>query len=416
METLKTLRPPHSQGGDSGRGQNEFGLNIGEYFDGKFSFCENCHTYVPISKIREVNAGNSERLCFCSECCNDQCFYCNNCGKYFLRSQYECIMDVHGIGDLCRDCFEALDGFVCEYCEEAFVGDDYGYNGLCRFCDEDNDCDSSYPIRDYHCGLGLSFHQSKSAIDSNAPLYLGFELEAAGFDSPDKCDETAEYLLSEFSHNEDYFHLENDGSIPDYGFELISMPMTLDFHKKFNWEEIFKYMLDEGMRAHDIGKNVGLHVHFNRNFLTPVEMAKLEFYISLNKRKFECIARREENRWAGFKVPNGTISHFGKSSDECRYAAVNFTNRNTIEIRIFRSSLRYKTVIATLEIVDALVRFVKTLRAVNLLGCKHACWHLYEAYLKDHGERYAFALEYLSERRVIGETVEERRAHVCSFA
>ncbi len=39
-----------------------------------------------------------------------------------------------------------------------------------------------------------------------------------------------------------------------------------------------------------------------------------------------------------------------------RYVAVNLANYNTIEFRIFRGTLRYKTFIATLQLVDMICR------------------------------------------------------------
>lgn len=187
------------------------------------------------------------------------------------------------------------------------------------------------------------------------------------------------------------------------------MLLTLDFHKSFQWRDVFGEMLDGGLEAHDLGDNVGFHVHFNRNFLTVVEMTKLDFYLHLNKEQFEKIARRKEVNFAGYKKFDGDIKKFGKGDD--RFQSVNFTNTNTVEIRIFRSTLRYETVIATLEIVDGLVRFVKTLNAAALIGCNGRCWRLFENFLNVNKERYSFALDYFVRCGVSRE--ERKEEYVC---
>ena len=42
-----------------------------------------------------------------------------------------------------------------------------------------------------------------------------------------------------------------------------------------------------------------------------------------------------------------------------RYHAINLTNRNTIEFRMFRGTLNIETFFATLQLVDNIVRYVK---------------------------------------------------------
>ena len=43
-----------------------------------------------------------------------------------------------------------------------------------------------------------------------------------------------------------------------------------------------------------------------------------------------------------------------KDSRAGRYTAVNLTNEDTVEIRIFRGTLKYNTLIATLQLVNAI--------------------------------------------------------------
>ena len=49
--------------------------------------------------------------------------------------------------------------------------------------------------------------------------------------------------------------------------------------------------------------------------------------------------------------PKELLEH-AKSTNIGRYACVNLANANTIEIRMFRGTLKYQTFIATLQMVD----------------------------------------------------------------
>ena len=62
------------------------------------------------------------------------------------------------------------------------------------------------------------------------------------------------------------------------------------------------------------------------------------------------------NRWAAryATISNTASETYKKAKDKYmgRYVAVNLTNRNTIEFRLFRGTLRYKTFVATLQLVE----------------------------------------------------------------
>ena len=62
------------------------------------------------------------------------------------------------------------------------------------------------------------------------------------------------------------------------------------------------------------------------------------------------------NHWAAryATISNTTEETYKKAKDKRlgRYVAVNIENYNTIEFRLFRGTLRYKTFIATLQLVD----------------------------------------------------------------
>ena len=74
-------------------------------------------------------------------------------------------------------------------------------------------------------------------------------------------------------------------------------------------------------------------------------------------------SRRTESQmaqWAaryGYKSNPKEILDQAKAYGGNRYTCVNITNRNTIEFRMFRGTLKYNTLIATLELVDKICEF-----------------------------------------------------------
>ena len=48
--------------------------------------------------------------------------------------------------------------------------------------------------------------------------------------------------------------------------ELVTHPMSLDWHKDFCWEDIMKKAVSMGYRSHQTS-TCGLHIHVNRNSL-----------------------------------------------------------------------------------------------------------------------------------------------------
>lgn len=113
--------------------------------------------------------------------------------------------------------------------------------------------------------------------------------------------------------------------------------------------------------------------------------------------------QRQMNRWAaryGYKdVPKEILDHVKKGDHQGRYTAVNLTNEETIEFRMFRGTLKLNTFIATLQFVDricdvALFMSDEELRAIS--------WSTFAS-----GCTQPELVQYLKERRIyINEPVE----------
>lgn len=232
-----------------------------------------------------------------------------------------------------------------------------------------------------------------SLEDEKKPAYLGFELEAGGVSI-----EARNAIAKSISDDEETFYLKKDASIPDHGFELVSHPITLKWHKKLDWENILNSMSKSGMKSHNLGEEAcGLHVHVSKNYLSSYKWLLIDWFISKYQAQFELIARRKETHWACFKKSNGQKIKdvFGKSKN--RYQAVNFENPNTVEFRLFRGTLKYSTFMATLEIVDALVHWARQLSISDVLSTGDAFENFF-GYISDNGKLYENAVKYFKDK------------------
>ncbi len=89
-------------------------------------------------------------------------------------------------------------------------------------------------------------------------------------------------------------------------------------------------------------------------------IARLLFFVEKHWNellKFSRQTNRQLERWAaryGYKdTPKEMMDH-AKSYHYGRYTCVNLTNEDTVEIRIFRGTLKYNTLAATIQLTDRL--------------------------------------------------------------
>lgn len=154
----------------------------------------------------------------------------------------------------------------------------------------------------------------------------------------------------------EYCYFERDGSIGE-GFEIVTQPAGLDVHRDRLGRFLNDGSLKMGLRSHE-GGACGLHVHVGREFLTQGQIYRVQSFLNdvRNEALIRSVARRYDNNYCRFKPALAKFTVKDKHSTE-RYEALNVTNADTIEFRIFRGSLRYESVIAAIEFVNSLLTF-----------------------------------------------------------
>ena len=129
------------------------------------------------------------------------------------------------------------------------------------------------------------------------------------------------------------------------------------------WDEVLHEAVSMGYRSHQAG-TCGLHVHvFRKAFGDSYDaqdsaIARVLFFVECHWRELLRFARRTQrqmDQWAaryGYRdQPHEMLEHVKKGSGS-RYTCVNLTNRDTIEFRMFRGTLKLNTLLATLQMVD----------------------------------------------------------------
>ena len=310
-------------------------------------------------------------------------FICTNCGgEYQLHQMYEIDED-----QLCPSCAEELT-VLCERCGERIYRDDNAGSDLFPLCDR---CYDAYYTNCTHCNRLLSLSEAYYEDDSDDPycydcysdrqsedyihdysykpepvfygsgnLFLGVELE---IDDGGKDNENAETLTDLANRVCEHVYIKSDGSLDD-GLEIVTYPMTLDYHlHKMPWRQVMQKALELGYCSHRTG-TCGLHVHVNRSYFgDTVEeqeeaIGRVLYFVEHHWAELLRFSRRTEQqlkRWAaryGYKDRPDEILDTAKKGYGGRYTCINIFNRDTIEFRIFRGTLKYNTLAATLQLVQ----------------------------------------------------------------
>lgn len=326
-----------------------------ELYVGEDVICENC----------------AENECVTCECCGELIYQGNDLGENGLVLCESCYTNHY-----CR-CFE---------CNELINENDvYWIDDEC-YCEEcynnrvENDC-----INDY-C------YKPEPIFYGYGNRYYGIELE---IDKGGKYGDYAKIILDTANIQNQHIYIKSDSSLDD-GFEIVSHPMTLKYHlEEMNWESILQTAKNLGYYSHDTS-TCGYHVHISRKALGSTYdeqedvISKIMYFIELHWNEMLKFSRRTEsnmNRWSarlGYEK--------AKYGSRGRYVAVNIENYSTVEIRMFRGTLKYNTFIATLQMVNTIVDI-----AINLTDeeINHQSWSDFVSTIEE-----TELIQYLKERNL----------------
>ena len=326
--------------------------------------CDRCNTRIWI----EDDEGN-DNISLCQSCCDQYYTHCERCGRLIA-------------------CDDAM--YVDEYDDLPYCEDCYHYE------------DARTTIHEYSYKPEPVFHG-----DNN--LYLGIELE---IDDGGDCIDNAEQLLSIANFQAENMYIKHDGSIDD-GFELVTHPMTLEYHEKeMPWKRILDSAIAMHYRSHNT-KTCGLHCHVSRSAFGDTYgkqeevIARIVYFVEAHWNELLKFSRRTEAsimRWASRYgiAENAKVTYDkAKKGSWGRYVCVNLQNSQTVEFRIFRGTLRYETLIAALQLVHEIC--INAI-AMNDKEFEALSWSDFVSRIEDKPE----LINYLKSKRLyVNETVAE---------
>jgi len=283
--------------------------------------CEHCGATVAENDAIEVMGGEF----WCDYCVSDQLRRCDDCGEY-TDDWYVCD---HSLS-LGRVEYE-----VCLPCYQ----------------EEHSSCGNDSVIHDY------SYKPTPQFI-GKGPRFFGVELEIdGGGEDP----ENASTIL-EHSKGEALFYIKSDSSLSD-GMEIVTHPASVDYQlHRMPWDDIAQTARELGYKSHDAG-TCGLHVHVSRAALGRTRAAQeltISKLIVLLWRHWEPLfkfSRRDSPRWCHQQYSFETLSKAGLDDAKTKghSTALNVSNRDTVEFRMFRGSLNIQTLKAAISMVNVLV-------------------------------------------------------------
>lgn len=311
---------------------------------------------------------------YCVSCIENNTFTCKDCGDYHSDdlSQYH-IQDTDTV--ICSGCYEHNDYFYCSACEEYYSDRSANYSDDGTFC---NDCIGDHikneNIKDYGYD---PLNDLDFLGDPKDDLYLGLELEVyVNKDLNDTANTVSDLLNG-------YAILKEDSSISMPGFEIVTAPCSLAIHR----EKITEFFSNNPDIDTDDSIDIGLHIHISRKPLTQLTIGKMLVFINNpdNQDKIVAIAGRSSNKWA--TISPKKITDIKKQTS--RYEAINLQNNDTVEFRIFASTVDPKLILARLEFVHALTIWVKD-QSMLSLG-----WNIFISYVRENKALYPNLVEWL---------------------
>lgn len=358
--------------------------------------CEHCG-----KTLTEENSILVDDDFLCESCATELTSCCSRCGRRIYNS------DNAGDEDLvlCQSCYDYY-YTTCERCgriihgDDTYYLDDEGEDALCYDCYMQGD--QARPIHNY-------YYKPTPIFYGKGPRFLGVELEIDG--GGEKKSSANSLLRISQREGRELMFCKHDGSLDD-GFEMVSHPMTLDYHKEnMPWKEILECCVTLGYQSHQ-ARTCGLHVHVSRAAFGETEkqqdacIARILYFFEKHWEEMLKFSRRTQTqleRWAaryGYKEqPMEILDHAKTGYHGGRYTCVNLQNADTIEFRMFRGTLKYNTFIATLQMVNRICDVALFMSDEEL---KAMSWTTFVAGCKEPE-----LIQYLKERRLyVNEPVE----------
>ena len=216
--------------------------------------------------------------------------------------------------------------------------------------------------------------------NENAGRFYGFELEYSYLPSE------AAFILFNNLYKDKWIYNKSDSSLYN-GVEIVTNPLS-----KQKAKELFNLM-EDGLsnisKIKNYSKDAGVHIHVNRKSLDPITVYKLSYLLnytspSIDRRIIYYISGR--NKYSTSTCDDYHYAQVGKierkaslKKPDSRYSALNLSNKNTIEFRIFKSTANKDMLIMYTDFVDDMIRYCHNNGLIDINIPSFISWELRNA-------------------------------------
>lgn len=313
-------------------------------------FCKKCGKKIDnIKKAHIVNITSGtikygEEL-YCEDCLKKYTKRCKVCGEYFLENSF------------------IADEDICINCAYYRVINIYQYK----------------PSNIYH-GFNM------------AGRYVGMELEVSFLATDDiTVEKQRAGVLLELAkiikkNNYKNLYLKSDSSL-HLGFEIVTHPYSYESFKKIKLNKYLNLLKENNLYSAK-KSNAGLHFHFSNEWLIDKSLnleqqdtvykraiALLILFTNEQKVFIESISRRKDFYYCEpfilsgnnlYERYNSALRLTEQRKKLPRFKMINFTNKNTVEFRLFQGTLDYDIIIKDMEFCHTILQKVLELSTLSL--------------------------------------------------
>lgn len=250
-------------------------------------------------------------------------------------------------------------------------------------------------LNEVRCVPVIGMELEVEAVKPLKPEYMGTVNTTGGPGSPGNIAHISNEVDGEA--NELAFYYKRDSSLVN-GMEIVTHPRSIESWRenRHKISDLLRHLRDMGVRSYDTGR-CGLHFHISKaSFNSPLHMYKFSRFWSDNFKLSFALSRRSEASMKMFSfiqtnsAPIAAAVHYGSGGMSGRrkgtmsqvrehvqiemphHSAVTFTPA-TVEIRIFRGTMNFLTILSTMDLIDKVIQWtasqsVKELQAEKLVS------------------------------------------------
>nr|WP_314639814.1 hypothetical protein [uncultured Olsenella sp.] len=332
--------------------------------------CDNCGEIVDVACMVDAHDEHSDACCVCERCARNEYERDDVRGELWdpctTNELYMYDWSTLIVADVDLDDYQQ-----CDSCGEWVAVDDTTYDEhsdrtLCPTC---WDARPKGNIKRYQHTYANTYHVAPGEVRRPDTMYLGVELETVIDGDDDAAEDFAGRLSGALGYGDDVLECKHDGSLDDGGCEVVTQPMTPRAHlERPLWADITRAALDANGASHSAGC-CGLHIHISRAYFGDASwscaciIARL---LTSQHRAWVKFSRRRDFYYCRF--PNLADTSFDTVEEYMhdKYSCISCHCRETIEIRLWRGTLKLQTLRATIEATAALAYIARTLHEHQL--------------------------------------------------